>query len=725
MERQQPAQILIVEDEEAHAELMSRSFEDTSNSDYEVTVASTLTEARNSLDNLVPDLVVADLLLPDGKGIELAHDRRIAGRVPLILMTSHGNEQVAVDAMKAGAIDYVVKSDSAFLDMPRTAERTLREWGHIRERRRAERELRERELELLAIYENAPLVMLLLDADRRVRKANVAASTFAKRAARDLIGLRGGTALRCVHSLDDPHGCGTGPHCRPCKLRMTVMDTLESGRSHHQQEICLTSSMSGEQQEFVCLISTTRLTVRDQPMVLLSILDISERKQMEDALRQSEERFRTIFESAEAFIFIKDRSLRFTHVNPALCRLMGMTPTKFVGKRVEEVYGEEAARILHDRETRVLAGESIETETRRILRGIPMTFHETLSPLRNSKGEIIGVCSIVRDVTSRRKIASEIVESHDYPSEAMQSALNKALIAAKTDTIVLLQGESGTGKDFLARWLHDRSKRANGPFFSINCAALPRELAESELFGHERGAFTGAAGLKKGMLELAEGGTILLNEIGELDLSVQSKLLTFLDTQSFLRVGGQKPVKVNARLIAATHRDLVTEVKNESFLEPLFYRLNVFPIHVPALRERLADIPLLTQELISKLTVEMQLGEAPLIDTHHIDLMVQYQWPGNVRELRNVLERSLILWTGGPFDLVVPPATPNSGEWSYTVRYVPGKNLREIINNVEASLCQEVLRRCGGNKKETARLLDISRDTLYRLIKKAGREFKG
>ncbi len=160
-----------------------------------------------------------------------------------------------------------------------------------------------------------------------------------------------------------------------------------------------------------------------------------------------------------------------------------------------------------------------------------------------------------------------------YPSKAMRAALHEARLAAATDSIILLQGESGSGKDYLARWIHDHSRRAPGPYFAVNCAAISKELAESELFGHERGSFTGALGRKRGLLELAEGGTLLLNEIGELTLPLQSKLLTFLDTRSFLRVGGEKSITVNARLIAATNRSLDTEVAQGRFLSPLFYRI--------------------------------------------------------------------------------------------------------------------------------------------------------
>jgi len=728
MEPENPGQqrsILVVEDEEAHAELIRRAFDEANRSRYAVTLARTLREARDYLDAEVPELIIADLLLPDGKGTELVAHPRIGGRIPLIVMTSHGNEQTAVDALKGGAFDYVVKSNLAFLDMPRAADQALREWGHIIERKRAEQELKEREEELFAIYENAPLIMMLVDEERRVRKANVAAATFADRAATDLIGRRGGEALRCVHSSDAPEGCGFGPACKHCPVRRTIMDTLETGQSHYQVEAILPFSVGGKEQELCFLLSSTKLNVRQQPMVLVSILDMTARKHAEKALGESEERFRAVFESAADCIFITDQSLRYTHVNSATCQLLGLPPSKIVGRRAEDLYNEGTAKQLAERQARALAGESTETEHTRSVRGIPLTFHDTLVPLRNQAEEIIGVCCISRDVTERKKLVGQSRMTPDrYPSQAMRIVLSKARVAAETDSVVLLQGESGSGKDYMARWIHDRSRRASGPFFSINCAALPKDLAESELFGHERGAFTGAVGLKKGLLELAEGGTILLNEIGELDLALQAKLLAFLDTRSFMRVGGQKHIRVNARIISASHRDLSHEVAAGRFLEALFYRLSVFPIPVPALRERPEDMPMLVDEIMARIATELQLTHIPVVNQGHITRLSLYTWPGNVRELRNVLERSLILWDNGEFNLALPNAGGSNGEWSYTVRYVPGKSLREITDEVEASLCGQVLRLCGDNKKETARLLDVSRDTLYRYIRKLKRDSK-
>ncbi|MDQ7784183.1 MAG: PAS domain S-box protein [Desulfomonilaceae bacterium] len=446
---------------------------------------------------------------------------------------------------------------------------------------------------------------------------------------------------------------------------------------------------------------------------------IVERNRAEKALRFSEERFRAIFESAEEYIFIKDRDLKHVLVNPAMERLLGRKAADVVGLRSENLFGREAGIHMEEVDRRVLDGESVEEERTIPVHGVPLTLHFTTVPLKDRGGRVMGICTMAREITERKRIAQEFqTHREDYQSASMQNALNKARVAAQTHSIVLLQGESGSGKDFLARWIHDHSPRAGGPFFTLNCAAVARSLAESELFGHERGSFTGAVARKKGILELAEGGTLLLNEIGELDLALQAKLLAFLDTRSFLRVGGQAHIHVNARLIAATHRNLDVECAEGRFLRPLLYRLSVFPIEVPSLRERKDDIPVLAEEIIQNLASEMQLSRVPVMDPEHVRILGQYHWPGNVRELRNVLERSLMLWRGGRFKLTLPVKTSDERDWSYTVQYVEGQTLREVTDEVTRSLCSEILHRCRGNKKETARLLGISRDALYRYMRR-------
>jgi PAS domain S-box-containing protein len=447
--------------------------------------------------------------------------------------------------------------------------------------------------------------------------------------------------------------------------------------------------------------------------------DETKRKQAEEALRFSEQRFRTLVESSPDCIAIKNTSRRYWYVNPSMAVLLGRKVSEIVGRSAEDFFGEEAGAHIRETDLRVLKGESIEEEHTRPIEGVYLTFHDITVPLRNDEGDVIGIYGISRNITERRRaLGSAPVAIGDYPSEAMITTLNKASFAATSDSIILLQGESGSGKDWLARWIHDKSKRAEGPFFAINCAAIAPELAESELFGHEHGAFTGARGKKRGLLELAEGGTILLNEIGELPLGLQSKLLTFLDTRSFLRVGGEKSIHVDARLIAATHRDLEQEVAEGRFLQALYYRLSVFPINAPPLRDRSEDIGIIAQEIMAKLASEMQLPFMPVLDGSDTAALRRYAWPGNVRELRNVLERSLMLSGHGRFRLWLSPSDEPDEDWSLKVKFPREESLRQVNDGVTEALCIEALRRTGGNQKEAARLLGISRDSMHRFARR-------
>ncbi len=453
--------------------------------------------------------------------------------------------------------------------------------------------------------------------------------------------------------------------------------------------------------------------------ISLSVIrDVTDHKRAEEELLRSEQRFRAVFESARDCIYIKDQSLRYSHANPAMEKVLGIEADRLLGMRDEELYGEEAGKHLREVDLRVLGGQSIEEEHSRPIHGAQFIFHDIKVPLRNSEGEIIGMCGVSRNITERKKTQPETLTiAGEYPSASMQTAFSKAHYAAATDSIVLLLGESGSGKDYLARVIHANSRRSNGPFFGINCAAIPHELAESELFGHEAGAFTGARGRKRGLLELAEGGTLLLNEIGELPLHLQSKLLTFLDTKTLLRVGGEKQIQVNARLIAATHRSLEGEVEAGRFLKPLFYRLNVFSIEVPPLRERSEDIPILMEEIMCQLAAELQLTEIPPVDSSALVTLCSYHWPGNVRELRNVLERALILSDSSKLNLGLPAGDYNSQNWSCKVKFPEGRTLQEITDEITEYVCVEALRRSRGNKKLAAQLLGISRFSLYRHLK--------
>jgi PAS domain S-box-containing protein len=448
-------------------------------------------------------------------------------------------------------------------------------------------------------------------------------------------------------------------------------------------------------------------------------LEIADRIKAEKSLRDSEQRFRTIFEKARDCIFVKDSELKYSHVNPAMQAVFEASESDVIGSTDEDLYGDDQACRLKSEDLRVLGGQVIEAEHTLTFKGRELTFNCVKVPMMDSSGDIVGLCGIARDVTERLRTRAERRSSElEFKSGSMRKTLNQLRLAAKSDSLVLLLGESGSGKDFLARHVHHLSHRSGGPFFAINCAAVAPELAESELFGHEAGSFTGARARKRGMLELAEGGTLLLNEIGELSLTLQAKLLTFLDTRSFTRVGGEADIEVNARLIAATNRELRKEVEDGRFRHDLFHRLNVFSILVPPLRERLEDLPLLVDTILSQLCAKLGYGEIPRMDARCLPILSEYHWPGNVRELRNVLERAIILSEGGKIKpegirfLERQSVSPEHDGWCYVVGFPQGsENLNDVSKAVKSELMKEALRRTSGVKKDAANLLGISVDS--------------
>lgn len=446
--------------------------------------------------------------------------------------------------------------------------------------------------------------------------------------------------------------------------------------------------------------------------------EIADRKQAQEALRHSEERLRAIFTTAQDWIYIKDLSLQYTHVNPSMTNLLQISASEIVGHTDEALFAKDAADRLKASDRRVLSGESIEEESTRSVNGIPTTFLESKAPLRNESGEIIGICGIARNITDRaRTYEASVQVTGEYPSKTMNHALERARLVAAQESLVLLLGESGSGKDYMARYIHENSPRASGSFFAINCASVAPELAESELFGHEQGAFTGARARKRGLLELAEGGTLFLNEIGELSAPLQAKLLTFLDTRSFNRVGGEKPISVNARLIAATNKDLEEEVLRGGFRRDLYYRLNVLSIRIPPLRERREDISFLVKDIVSQLRREIRLHEEPVFRDDALDLLRAYDWPGNVRELRNVLERALILTGGGSITPASLGLDAKDDDWSFSTDFPLDRSLNDVARDLKSSLVYEALRRCDNSPTRAARLLGISRNSLNHYIK--------
>lgn len=295
-------------------------------------------------------------------------------------------------------------------------------------------------------------------------------------------------------------------------------------------------------------------------------------------------------------------------------------------------------------------------------------------------------------------------------SKAILSAIELAKKVAATDASVLLLGETGTGKEVFAQAIHQSGTRSNKPFVAINCSAFSKELLESELFGHVAGSFTGATKDKKGLFEEAHNGTIFLDEIGEMAVELQAKLLRVLESGEFMKVGESKTTKVNVRIIAATNRDLQGEIKTGHFREDLFYRLSVFQIRLPSLKERIADIEILAQYFASVFSVKANKKSITLSDGF-IAALKQHQWPGNIRELKNIIERAVILTDNNVLTIDNLPSELHAS----IQEHQPGLSAFSLAS-AEKLHIQKVLNYAKGNKTETARLLNIGLTTLYRKI---------
>jgi len=396
-----------------------------------------------------------------------------------------------------------------------------------------------------------------------------------------------------------------------------------------------------------------------------------DRLRTERMLRDSEERFRDLFEEAPIAYVHEDLQSRFLSANRAALRILGVQPEEvpdMVGRSLVPDDPEAQRRVQEAFESieRGVDTSGLVLELRRKDNGQPIWIQWWSRPDPSGQFTRTMFLDITDRVLMEREQArlraqnvylqEEIKQVHNFEeivgrSPALLSVLDNVRRVAATDASVLIRGETGTGKELIARAIHSASPRRDKPLIKINCAALPTGLVESELFGHEKGAFTGAIAKRLGRFELADGGTIFLDEIGEIPLDVQAKLLRVLQEREFDRIGGKSPIRVDVRVIAATNRDLLQAVADKSFREDLYYRLNVFPLVLPPLRERTDDIPLLVTFLVDKFA--MRIGKrVEGVSPASMQRLLAYRWPGNIRELENVIERAVILADGPRVEIV-------------------------------------------------------------------------
>ncbi|MCG6205425.1 sigma 54-interacting transcriptional regulator [Rhodopseudomonas sp. HC1] len=447
-----------------------------------------------------------------------------------------------------------------------------------------------------------------------------------------------------------------------------------------------------------------------------------------------------------------------TFVNPAAERMLGWTAEELVGRSIHAVmhHTHHDGRPYPDQECPIYAAfrdgavHTVDGEVFWRKDGNPVWVEYTSTPIRDRGGDVAGAVVVFRDVSQRReadeKLHAALAEvdrlrerlqlENDYlqeeirietnprgiigQSEAIQTTLRQVKLVAPTAAAVLITGESGTGKELIARAIHEASTRSGRPLIRVNCAAIPRELFESEFFGHARGAFTGALRDRIGRFELADGGTLFLDEVGEIPLELQGKLLRVLQEGHFERVGDERTRKVDVRLIAATNRDLKQEVQRGRFREDLYFRLNVFPIESVPLRDRREDIPLLAQHFLTSERREMK-SELRL-SQGDVRRLMRYDWPGNVRELQNAIERATILAQNGRLRLDLPesagPQAPASGRQK--VEAPPTVMTAAELRDLERANIMAALRACNGKvfgQDGAAAMLDVKPTTLASRIK--------
>jgi formate hydrogenlyase transcriptional activator len=466
--------------------------------------------------------------------------------------------------------------------------------------------------------------------------------------------------------------------------------------------------------------------------------DIEDRRQAEDRLRQEEQERRQLIDFLPEHVIVLDKEGGLLHANKTMLDYAGYTLEEMKGRgdaaRIKrDVHPDDLDRVHGERAAGLSGTTPFEMEKRLLDRnGQFRWFLFRYRPVFDREGSVVRWFASATDIQERKQaedrmrneavaLREEIARSSMFEeivgtSEALRGILTQVCRVAPTDSTVLIQGETGTGKELIARAIHNRSKRANRAFIRVNCAAIPPSLIASELFGHEKGAFTGALQRRLGRFEAADGGTIFLDEVGELPQATQIALLRVLQERELERVGGNRPVRVDVRVLAATNRDLDAATEDGGFRKDLYYRLNVFPIRVPPLRERADDIPLLVEYLVDRYSTRMG-RRFRSVSRRTLQLLQSYHWPGNVRELQNVIERAVIVGDGETFHV----------DASWFTRAAPtakaSASLAADLAQREKSIIEETLRQAkglvGGPAGAAARL-GLARQTLESKLRKLG-----
>ena len=549
-----------------------------------------------------------------------------------------------------------------------------------------------------------------------------------------------GQKLVGLHSLSESRSKAITdfhPEEQNTQIRELILPTVRQ-KGHWEGELLLKHFQTGALIPTHFNIFTLRHPQTNECYAIAIIVrDITKLKQAEAALRESEERLARILESALDAILTIDDQKRIVLFNEAAEKVFRCSAAEVVNKPIDSLLSERFHQLLTNylqdfrkrrkHQSYIWAPEGL---TARRADGEEFPIEATISAVIVSGQKLFTI--ILRDINERLKaeaalnklqlqniyLEEEIKSEYNFGEIIGASAVMKKVFkniekVAGTDTTVLLTGETGTGKELIARAVHNLSTRKNSVLINVNCGALPSGLMESELFGHEKGAFTGASARKKGRFELADGGTLFLDEVGELTLDTQIKLLRVLQEQEFERVGGTQTIKINVRVIAATNRNIEEAVKLGAVRADLFYRLNIFPVHIPPLRERLEDLPLLTSYFIRKFS--RRIGKRiESVSPEAVEKLRSYNWPGNVRELANLLERAIILCESGVLKeehIGISTSSPVTVSEIVSLEEAERQHILQALEKTGGVL---------GGPKGAARLLGINRSTLWSRMRKLG-----
>ena len=445
-----------------------------------------------------------------------------------------------------------------------------------------------------------------------------------------------------------------------------------------------------------------------------------------DRIHYEERSLKIILDNLDVGIFTVDKGGRVTFFNTAAEKISGFNRRKILGESCSIIFGGEKAPEVCSMQDTIVNGQSRSSRQGKIITrdGGSIPIRADYMALRNEKGIIVGGLTTFHDLTLVQQLKQAMRDRYTFhdmigKSPAMQKIFEMINVVATTDATILIEGATGTGKDLLAKVIHSASQRFDQPFVKVNCAAIPGNLLESEMFGYVKGAFTGAERDKTGRFQEADGGTILLDEIGDLPLGLQAKLLRVLEDKEFYPLGSRRTVKVNIRIISASNRNLENLVAKRLFREDLFYRLNLFQIKLPELKDRKVDLPILIGHILRRVSAASG-SRLPEVSEKVMEILLNYDYPGNVRELENILEHALIICQEETIQTRHLPEYLRVGR---TIRKPSARRsirLLQVSDDEERDKIISALQQHNGHRAKTARALGMDRTTLWRKIKNYG-----